>query len=114
MNIPIRRKILQRLRFPRQDDGLRGISFHGLIGWGFGDPEQFVRAAELIIAVDVMSGDQILVYGEVALFPTEFADLSAVFVVLVVELDFDSEELDALGALVELTKGDHDLPWEID
>jgi hypothetical protein len=37
-----------------------------------------------------------------------------VYRVLAVELDFDTDEVDTLAALVEVVKGDHDLPWEID
>lgn len=83
------------------------------MSWGFGNPDRLVRAAELVIAIDVMSGEQFLVYGEVKMFPIEFAGTTAVFTVLVVELDFDTEELDSLAALVEQVKGDHDLPWEL-
>ena len=32
---------------------------------------------------------------------------------LAVELDLDSDEMDALAMLVEFVKGDHDLPWEV-
>lgn len=114
MTVPIQPRILQHLRFPRPSRGLLGVPFHGLFGWGFGDPERLVSAAELVVAVDVMSRDQMLVYGEVAMFPIEFGGLSAIYIVLAVELDFDSEEIDALAALVEVVKGDHDLPWEIE
>ena len=67
----------------------------------------------MVLAVDVMSRRELLVYGEVALFPVELAGLVADLVVLAVELDLDTPEVDALAALVELVKGDHDLPWEI-
>lgn len=83
------------------------------MSWGFGNPERLVQAAELVIAIDVMSGKQFLVYGEVKMFPIEFDGRTAVLTVLGVELDFDSEELDALAALVEQVKGEHDLPWEL-
>jgi hypothetical protein len=33
--------------------------------------------------------------------------------VLAVELDLDSDEVDALATLVEFVKGDHDLPREV-
>jgi hypothetical protein len=105
---------LQALRFPQHCPVLRGIPFHGLLGWGFGDPEKLVAAAQVVLAVDVMTAAQLVVYGEVALFPTEFLGWSAEFRVLAVELDFDTEEVDTLAALVEVVKGDHDLPWEID
>jgi hypothetical protein len=114
MPTPIPSLPLQSLWFPRLLPVLRGIPFHGLLGWGFGDPERLAAAAQVVVAVDVMTGDQLLVYGEVALFPTEFLGRSAEFRVLAVELDFDTDEVDALAALVEVVKGDHDLPWEID
>ena len=113
MVIPIRR-VLQRLRYPRSPLDLRGVPFHGLLGWGFGDPERIVRSADLIVAVDVMTKRQILVYGEVAMFPVEFAGASQIFQVLAVELDLDTEEVNTLATLVEFVKGDHDLPWEVD
>jgi hypothetical protein len=114
MLTPIPSRPIQSIRFPRPRPALRGIPFHGLLGGGFGDPERLVAAAQVVLAVDVMTGDQLLVYGEVTLFPTEFLGSSAVFRVLAVELDFDTDEADTLAALVEAVKGDHDLPWEID
>jgi len=114
MTNPTHSSILQRLRYPRVSAGLRGVPFHGLFGWGFGNPERLVAVADLVVAVDVMTHDELLVYGEVALFPVEFARRSFIFRVLAVELDFDTAEVEALAALVELVKGEHDLPWEID
>jgi hypothetical protein len=83
------------------------------MGWGFGDPDVLVERADLVLAVDVMSRAEVLVYGQAALFPVEFAGKAADLAVLAVELDLDTGEVDALAALVELVKGDHDLPWEI-
>jgi hypothetical protein len=114
MSLPSLPSGLQCLHFPRASDDLRGVAFHGLMGWGYGDPAGLVAAAEVILAVDVMTRRQLVVSGEVALFPTEFAGRPAIFLVLAVELDFDTEEADALAALVESVKGEHDLPWEID
>ena len=110
---PTRPPVLQRLWFPRPDADLGGVPFHGLMGWGFGSPDRLVAVADLVVAVDVMTRESLLVYGEVALFPVEFGGRSAAFRVLAVELDFDTAEVDTLAALVELVKGDHDLPWEI-
>jgi hypothetical protein len=106
--------VLQRLRYPRSPWDLRGIPFHGFLGWGFGDPERIVGSADLIVAIDVMTKRQILVYGEVAMFPVEFGGESKIFQVLAVELDLDTEEISTLATLVEFVKGDHDLPWEVD
>jgi hypothetical protein len=113
MTIPIG-SVLQPLRYPRSPWNLRGIPFHGFLGWGFGDPERLVESAELVVAVDVMTKRQILVYGEVAMFSVEFGGASQVFQVLAVELDLDTDEVDTLATLVEFVKGDHDLPWEVD
>jgi hypothetical protein len=93
---------------------LRGIPFHGFLGWGFGDPDRIVESADLIVAVDVMTKRQILVYGEVAMFSVEFGGESKMFQVLAVELDLDTEEISTLATIVEFVKGDHDLPWEVD
>ena len=112
MPVPVRSP-LRRLRFPRPPGGLATVPFHALMGWGFGDPDALVRRADLVLAVDVMSGRELLVYGQAALFPVEFGGLPAVLAVLAVELDHDTAEVDALAALVELARGDHDLPWEI-
>lgn len=106
--------VLQRLLYPRSLEDLRGVAFHGFLGWGFGNPERIVASADLVIAVDVMTKRQILVFGEVAMFPVEFGGISQVFQVLAVELDLDTDEVDTLATLVEFVKGDHDLPWEVD
>lgn len=106
--------LVQRLRYPRSLKDLRGIPFHGLLGWGFGDPERIVGSADLVIGIDVMTRRQILVFGEVAMFWVEFGGISQIFQVLAVELDLDTDEVDALATLVEFVKGDHDLPWEVD
>jgi hypothetical protein len=104
---------VRRLHFPRQSGGLDPVPFHALMGWGFGDPDALVGRADVVLAVDVMTREELLVYGQAALFPVEFAGRSADLAVLAVELDLDTPEVDALAALVELVKGDHDLPWEI-
>jgi hypothetical protein len=113
MSVPPTRCPLRRLRFPRPAGGLDPVPFHALMGWGFGDPDALVARAELVVAVDVMTRAELLVYGQAALFPVEFGGLAANLAVLAVELDHDTPEVDALAALVELVKGDHDLPWEI-
>jgi hypothetical protein len=104
---------LRRLHFPRPAGGLDAVPFYALLGWGFGDPDALVGRADVVLAVDVMTGRELLVYGQTALFPVEFGGLTADLVVLAVELDDDTPEVDTLAALVELVKGDHDLPWEI-
>lgn len=105
---------LRRLHFPRPAGGLDAVPFHALMGWGFGDPDDLVGRADLVLAVDVMTGRELLVYGQAALFPVEFGGQTADLAVLAVELDHDTPEVEALATLVELVKGDHDLAWEID
>ena len=104
---------VRRLHFPRPTGGLDPVPFHALMGWGFGDPDALVGRADVVVAVDVMTREELLVYGQAALFPVEFAGRTADLAVLAVELDLDTPEVDALAALVELVRGDHDLPWEI-
>jgi hypothetical protein len=113
MTVPVA-LVLQRIHFPRSSRDLEGIPFHGFLARGFGDPEWLVESAELVVAIDVMTKRQILVYGEVAMFLVEFGSASQTFQVLAVELDFDTDELDTLAKLAEFVKGDHDLPWELD
>lgn len=33
------------------------------MGWGFGDPDTLVGRARLVLAADVMTRDELLVYG---------------------------------------------------
>jgi hypothetical protein len=110
---PIRPAPLRRLRFPRSPGRLDAVPFFALMGWAFGNPDGLVERAEVVLAVDGKTRREMLVYGEVALFPVELAGLSADLVVLAVELDLGTAEVDTLAALVELVKGDHDLPWDI-
>jgi hypothetical protein len=111
---PIPRGPLRRLRFPRPPGGHDAVPFFALMGWAFGNPDGLVGRADVVLAVDVMSRRELVVYGEVALFPVEIGGVASDLVVLAVELDLDTSEVDALAALVEFVKGDHDLPWEID
>ena len=83
---PIHRAPLRRLHFPRASGGLDPVPFFALMGWAFGDPDGLVGRAEVVLAVDVMSRRELLVYGEVALFPVELAGQAADLVVLAVEL----------------------------
>jgi hypothetical protein len=113
MSNPTRPAVLQRVPYPRSYASLQGVPFHALLGAELGNPERLVAAADVVIAVDVMTGEEILVFGEAALFPIEFAGVTASLMVLAVELDLDSDEVDTMATLVELVKGDHDLPWEV-
>ncbi len=109
-----RPSVLQQIAYPRESTCLHGVPFHGLMGWGFGDPEILVARAEVVMAVDVMTQVEVLVYGQVNLFHCEFGGTSVTLRVLAVELDLDSDEIETLATLVEIVKGDHDLPWELD
>ena len=113
MPVPPAASPLRRLHFPRAAGGLNAVPFHALMDWGFGNPDALVARADLVLAVDVMTRQELLVFGQTALFPVEFGGLTADLAVLAVELDLDTPEVDTLAALVELVKGDHDLPWEI-
>ena len=78
---------VRRLHFPRPAGGLEAVPFHALMGWGFGDPDALVRRADLVLAVDVMTRHELLVFGQAALFPVEFGGAAADLAVLAVELD---------------------------
>lgn len=113
MPVPPALSPLRRLHFPRAVGSLDAVPFHALMGWGFGNPDTLVGRADVVLAVDVMTRQELLVYGQTALFPVEFGGLATELAVLAVELDLDTPEVDALAALIEQVKGDHDLPWEI-
>jgi hypothetical protein len=113
MSTPTQRAILQRVSYPRSGNGLQAVPVSALLGSRLGSAEGHVAAADLVIAVDVMTRVEILVFGQAALFPVEFGGACLSFQVLAVELDLDSDEMDALATLVEFVKGDHDLPWEV-
>lgn len=113
MPVPPAPSPLRRLRFPRPAGGLEPVPFHAFMGWGFGNPDAVVGRADVVVAVDVMTRRELLVFGQVALFPVEFGGRAADLAVLAIELDDDTAEVAALAALVELVKGDHDLPRDI-
>ena len=113
MSTPTQRAILQRVSYPRSSTGLEAVPVSALLDSRLGSAERHVAAADLVIAVDVMTRVEILVFGQAALFPVEFGGACLSFQVLAVELDLDSDEMDALAMLVEFVKGDHDLPWEV-
>jgi hypothetical protein len=104
--------ILQRVSYPRSSSVI-GVPVNALLDSRLGSAEGHIAAADLVIAVDVMTRVEILVFGQAALFPVEFGGACLSFQVLAVELDLDSDEMDALATLVEFIKGDHDLPWEV-
>lgn len=72
-----------------------------------GHPGKFVTTADVVLAQDVMSGHQALVYGRSVL--KRIAAGEAIDVeVLAVELDMDTDELERLIALVRVLKGHDD------
>jgi hypothetical protein len=105
--------VLQRVPYPRSSTGLQGVQVDALLNSRLGSAEGLVAAADVVIAVDVMTRVEVLVYGQAALFPVEFGGAHTSLLVLAVDLDLDSDEVDALATLVEFVKGDHDLPWEL-
>ena len=108
-----RAAVLQRVPYPRSSTGLQGVPVDALLNSRLGSAEGLVASADVVIAVDVMTRVEVLVFGQAALFPVEFGGAHASLLVLAVDLDLDSDEVDALAALVEFVKGDHDLPWEL-
>jgi hypothetical protein len=72
------------------------------------DPRPALDAAEVILGVDVKSGDQFLVYGREARRGAAGGALAMALRVLRVELDLDTQELELLCAMVAAVKGRHE------
>jgi hypothetical protein len=72
------------------------------------DPRSALRAAEVIIGVDVVSGREFLVYGRSALEETTRKGADDELRIVKVELEQRSAELQLLLILVEAFKGHHD------
>src|SRR4051794_20883002 len=68
---------------------------------------EVLRGADVIFGVDVMSQEQFVVYGRAALEGVVSSGVPGPQVVLRVELDQETEELERLIALVRVVKG-HD------
>jgi hypothetical protein len=71
-------------------------------------PRDIVSSADVVLAQDVMSGRQALVYGRTLLETIAAGKLVDGVEVLAVELDMDSTELETLVALVQVVKGRDD------
>ncbi len=93
------------------------VPFHALVdeaGTGFNtdaDSQSMLDAAEVVIAHDVMTDYETIIYGRER-FQTG-ADQGITLSVLTVALDIETDELDRLIAMVEGVKGRHDYIAEI-
>jgi hypothetical protein len=67
--------------------------------------------ADAILAYDVMSEVEVLVFGNDAVLDAALSDGKQDLRVLQVAIDEDSDELDRLLALVLVVKGYHDYEW---
>jgi hypothetical protein len=72
------------------------------------DPRPALHSAEVVVGVDVMSGNQFLVYGREALSKAARGGSKKGLRVLRVELDQETQELELLCALVHVVKGRHE------
>jgi hypothetical protein len=72
------------------------------------DRRPTLHGAEVILGVDVVSGNQFLVYGREALRRDARGGVGKALRVLRVGLDQETQELELLCALVQLVKGRHE------
>jgi len=72
------------------------------------DPRQLVDSADVVLAVDVMTGNKALVYGRSALEEIAQSGKGRKLEVLEVELDMETDELERLLALMRVMKGHDD------
>jgi hypothetical protein len=95
----------------RQAGGTITLSIHSMFAADglshniYCDSRPFLAAAEIIFSVDVMSQKKTVVYGREALALIGEGPSPRV---LCVELDEDTDELERLCALVQVTKGRHE------
>jgi len=71
-------------------------------------PADVVASADVVLAQDVMTGRQALVYGRKVLEAIAAGRQADALAVLAVELDMDTDELERLVALVRVIKGHDD------
>jgi hypothetical protein len=81
---------------------------HGMEPNPDADPEPMLQSADLITGVDIMSGQEFLVYGRRTLERIADGTAGDPVHVLRVGLDQDTDELEKLVVLVESVKGRHD------
>jgi hypothetical protein len=95
---------------------MRNVPFHALFAednlnpnesWTE-HPRDLVSAAEIVLAVDVMTGTQALIYGRGVLEGIVAGSIIKGVEVLGVELDMETDELERLVALVRVAKGHDD------
>ena len=67
-----------------------------------------LASAHLIIGVDVMSRHEFLLYGRNILRKIERTGKKPKLIVLRIELDQDTDELEKAIAMVQITRGRHD------
>ncbi len=72
------------------------------------DPRPLLNAADVVFGVDRMSGRQFLVYGADALRHVIQTGKPRRFLVVRIELDQETDDLERLVALMEVVKGPHD------
>ncbi len=72
------------------------------------NPRDIVSAAEVIFAIDVMSGHKALVFGRDVLEGIATGGVAQAVETVGVELDMETDELERLVALVRVVKGHDD------
>lgn len=97
---------------------LAGIPIHALFGRDISEPNPdpapraSLMTADVVLGRDLDSGHEFLVYGRPALDAMARSGRAARVRCLVVELDMQTLELEALVALVTVLRGRHDyLAW---
>ena len=71
-------------------------------------PRELLGAADIVIAVDVMSGQQVVVHGKGRLDEIITTGASKVCRIVRIGLDVDTDELERLTALMMTIKGEYD------
>lgn len=71
-------------------------------------PRDLMTSAEVVVAVDVMSGRESLLFGRRILEQVVAGSLDRDPVVLKVELDMETDDLERMLALIRVTKGHDD------
>jgi hypothetical protein len=74
------------------------------------DAAKMLSEAQVIIGRDVMTGHEFLLFGRDRLARIARTGVEQAAVVLKIELDQETDELEKLIALVEFIKGKHDYP----
>jgi hypothetical protein len=93
--------------------GVPRIPIHALFGTGFNanpdiDPRGIIDRADVIFGIDLMTGNEFLVYGRDLLKKIDDREAAPTIAVVAVELDQDTNEALILLALCVIVKGRHD------